>query len=192
MLNLSKNLILGSQSPRRKELLSGLNVSFEIRVPQVEEVFPASLPTKEVALFLADLKFSALQQSLLPNEIALTADTVVLINNTVLGKPSDAKEAKEMLQMLSNNCHSVITGVAIGSAVKKIGFSCETKVWFNPLSEEEIKYYLERYKPYDKAGSYGIQEWIGYVGIQKIEGCFYNVMGLPVAPVYRELSKFNR
>lgn len=183
-------IILASKSPRRKELLEGLEIPFEIRIKEVEEVYPENLPTKEVAPFLAKLKAQPLISTLQDGEILLTSDTVVLLNGEILGKPKNEEDARRMLSCLSENVHEVITGVHMQSIEKSFNFSNTTKVYFSKITEEQITHYIEKYQPYDKAGSYGIQEWIGFVGIKRIEGCYFSVMGLPVHDVYEHYMKF--
>ena len=183
-------IILASKSPRRKELLEGLEIPFEIRTKEVEEIYPDDLSPKEVAPFLAELKAKPLISSLQENEILLTSDTVVLLNDEILGKPKDENDAIKMLEKLSGTIHEVITAVHMRSIHKSVTFSNVTKVYFSEITEKEIAYYVEKFKPLDKAGSYGIQEWIGFIGIKKIEGCYFSVMGLPVHDVYENYLKF--
>lgn len=183
-----KKIILASKSPRRQELLKGLGISFEVKTKEVNEDFPSSLPSNEVAAYLARKKANEFELS--KNELLITSDTTVLLEGKVLNKPSSEKEAIEMLQNLSENSHQVCTGVCIKSTDKELVFSETTIVSFKPLSLDEIEYYISNFKPFDKAGSYGIQEWIGFIGIRKIEGCYYNVMGLPLARLYQELLDF--
>ena len=183
-------IVLGSQSARRQQLLKGLDIDFEIKtLDNTEEIFPADMPAGEVAPYLARRKAEALQP-LADDELLITADTVVVVDGKIYGKPSDKEEARSMLQTLSGRMHEVITGVAITTAERSVVFSVSTEVWFTHISTEDIDYYIERYRPFDKAGSYGIQEWIGFVGIERIEGSFYNVMGLPVHRIYRVLKDF--
>ena len=185
-------IILASQSPRRKQLLEWAEVPFEVIVSNTDEDYPAHLSPTEVAIFIAQNKANAVQQ-IVPDKAAIiiAADTIVVIENELLGKPTDAKNAFEMLTKLSGNIHQVITGVVIMQQHKTIIFADITHVEFNPLSTEQISFYIEKYKPYDKAGGYAIQEWIGVVGIKKITGDFYNVMGLPVSRVLQALQQFN-
>ena len=183
-------IVLGSQSARRQQLLKGLDIDFEIKtLDNTEEIFPADMPAGEVAPYLARRKAEALQP-LADDELLITADTVVVVDGKIYGKPSDKEEARSMLQTLSGRMHEVITGVAITTAERSVVFAVSTKVWFTHISTEDIDYYIERYRPFDKAGSYGIQEWIGFVGIERIEGSFYNVMGLPIHRIYRVLKDF--
>lgn len=184
------SIILGSKSPRRKELLSGLGVQFEIRTLDTNEDYPDTLNNREVPTFLAKLKAEALLDSLSSEEILITSDTVVLLENEILGKPKDATQAFEMLRKLSGKSHEVITGVHLQSQQQAKSFQVVTKVYFKELADAEIDYYIQNYKPFDKAGGYGIQEWIGYIGISKIEGSYFNVVGLPVAELYDELKLF--
>lgn len=186
-----KHIILGSKSPRRKELLEGLAIPFETRTKEVDESFPNDIEQNKVAKFLAEKKCSAFVNELKENDIIITSDTIVLCDGEILGKPKDEQNAFEMLTKLSGTSHQVITGVCIKSAKKTVLFSDTTKVWFKPLTPEEIKYYIKYHKPFDKAGSYGIQEWIGYIGIEKIEGTYFNVMGLPVNLLYEKLQDFS-
>lgn len=181
-------LILGSQSPRRKELLSSLDLDFKVITKNVDETYPNGLSNKEIAEYLAKLKSSVFQPK--EDEIVITSDTIVCLGNSVLGKPKNSAQAAEMLGNLSGNSHEVITGVCIKSEDKEITFSDTTIVNFKILSDNEIEYYINNYKPFDKAGSYGIQEWIGQIGITKVEGSYFTVMGLPTHQVYKELLKF--
>ena len=181
-------LILASASPRRQAFFKDLNLDFEIQVKKIEETYPENLKGKEITDYLAALKASVFTE-LKKNELLITSDTIVWLDNKALGKPRNFKEAKEMLQHLSGNVHEVITSVCITSKDFQKTVNDTTKVWFKNLSEEEIDFYIETYKPFDKAGSYGIQEWIGYIGVEKIEGCYFNVMGLPVRLVYKTLSE---
>lgn len=189
------DIILGSQSPRRKELLSGLDLPFTQKaMPDIVEEYPAELPLTEVPLHLAQTKAEAYRAKGLmqENTLLITADTVVIVEDMILGKPQDKEDARRMLRTLSGQTHQVVTGVCISHLSGKKAFSCSSMVTFAQLSDEEIDYYLDRYRPYDKAGSYGIQEWIGYIAIQRVEGSFYNVMGLPVHLLYNELKAFGK
>jgi septum formation protein len=189
--NLKKyQIILASKSPRRQHLLKELGLDFEVHVSEVDEYFPPELGMTAIPEYLAELKANAVRAKMPENSLVIAADTIVWKDETVLGKPGNEQEAIEMLQKLSSSQHQVITGVNIQSSTKKYSFHAVTEVWFDELSDDEIAYYVDRFKPYDKAGGYGIQEWIGYVGIQKIEGSFYNVMGLPVHKVYQFLKYF--
>lgn len=185
-----RQVILASQSPRRKLLLEGLDIPFTIKVKEVEEDFPLTLQAQEIALYLSEKKAMAYAQDISANELWITADTIVWHTNKVLNKPADKQEAEEMLRALSGSMHTVYTAVCLLSPEKKELFYDETRVYFKPFTPEEIRYYLERYNPLDKAGAYGAQEWIGYIGIEKIEGCYFNVMGLPVHKLYAHLMKF--
>jgi septum formation protein len=187
-MNLNRRLILASNSPRRQELLRSLGYTFEVKVKEVNEDFPAELKRAEVAEFLASHKADAYKDDL-TDEVLITADTIVCLDEHILNKPATIVEGRKMLRSLSGRHHDVITGVCLLSAHKKLIFHDETRVYFKELLEEEIEYYLETFKPYDKAGGYGIQEWIGMIGIEKIEGSYFNVMGLPVQKVYHMLQK---
>ncbi|MDO8316412.1 MAG: Maf-like protein [Flavobacterium sp.] len=181
-------LILASGSPRRQQFFKDLDLDFEIRLKEIEEIYPPELKAHEITNYLAELKGSAFEGELNPNEILITSDTIVWHNDKALGKPKDEQDAFEILKSLSNATHEVITSVCFKTN-KKVDILYEiTKVTFNELSEESIRYYLENYKPYDKAGSYGIQEWIGFIGVSKIEGSYANVMGMPTDKVYEYLN----
>jgi septum formation protein len=188
MLKFPFQIVLGSQSPRRKELLSLMNIDFRVEVQEVEESYPENLTPIEIAIHIASKKAKAFK-GLSANELLITADTIVAQHQHILGKPKDAAHAKEMIQQLAGNTHEVITAVAFQYQSQLITFHDCTKVYMNPLSEAEINHYIENYKPYDKAGAYGIQEWIGLVAIQKIEGSYTNVMGLPTEKLYQALQK---
>lgn len=183
-------LILASQSPRRRQLMSDCGLEFSAASIDVDEVFPDDLPSKEAAEYLSSLKSSGYSSELSSKEILITADTVVLIDDKILGKPDGEGNSRKMLRELSGCEHLVITGVTLRSSSFSKSFSTTTRVKFAELTDEQIDYYIDRYKPYDKAGSYGIQEWIGYIGIESIDGSFYNVMGLPIQRLYKELSLF--
>ncbi|MFI3280247.1 MAG: Maf family nucleotide pyrophosphatase [Rikenellaceae bacterium] len=183
-------LILASQSPRRHSLMEGSGLKCDIVKYEVDESYPDTLEAGKVPEYLSQLKGENYPEPLAQGEILITADTVVICNNTILGKPKDETEACEMLSKISGREHKVITGVTIRSKEKSVSFSCESLVRFAPLTHEEITYYVTHYSPLDKAGSYGIQEWIGYIGIEGIQGSFYNVMGLPIQKLYNELNKF--
>ena len=185
---INKNIILASKSPRRQELLKGLGLSFEIKTKEIDEDFPNTIDASNVAAFLAQKKAEAFELSI--DEILITSDTTVLLTDRILNKPQNIEEAIEMLQSLSGKTHEVCTGVCIKSTDKEVTFSDFTSVTFKQLSLDEIEYYIKHFQPFDKAGSYGIQEWIGFVGIEKIEGCYYNVMGLPLSKLYQELLEF--
>jgi septum formation protein len=183
-------IILASKSPRRKELLSGLDLAFEVIIHEVDEVFPSDLPMEEIPVYLAKLKAEPFFNELKSDTLVITADTIVWIDGIVLGKPNDYKHAYAMLRQLSGKKHLVITGVCLTTKEKQVAFCATTDVYFKELTDQEIDYYLSNYHPYDKAGSYGVQEWIGYIAIEKIEGSYFNVMGLPVQRLYEELIKF--
>ena len=181
-------LILASASPRRKELLAGLNIPFEVRlIDGIDETYPPELPTDEVPLYISQKKAAAYKANISPHTIVLTADTVVVCNEQILGKPIDEADARRMLQMLSGKTHRVITGVTLLVEGNSKSFSVATDVTFKLLSAAEIDYYIRTFKPFDKAGAYGIQEWIGYIGVTAINGSYFNVMGLPVQRIYEEL-----
>lgn len=187
--NLNKyRVILASNSPRRKELLSGLGVDYEVRtLPDVDESYPAGLQGGDIPLYIAREKAEAYRPMLQPDELMITADTIVWLDGKVLGKPGDKDEALQMLRSLSGHTHEVFTGVCITTKEWQRSFTARTEVRFSPLSEDEITYYVDKYLPMDKAGAYGVQEWIGYVGVEYISGSYYNIMGLPVQRLYREL-----
>lgn len=185
-------LVLASNSPRRKELLAGLDIPFEVRVISgIDETHPEGVDIYSIPEILAQRKASAYKDNLSEDEVILTADTVVILDNRILEKPSSLENAKEMLHQLSGKSHDVVTGVCIGTKdnLNQSHFSVLTQVRFKELTDEEINYYVETYRPLDKAGAYGIQEWIGYVGVTGIDGSFYNVMGLPVQRIHPELTK---
>lgn len=187
----SKVIVLASKSPRRAQLLREAGFNFRIHQMDVNEDFSSDMPVEEVAACLADKKATAANLEIMnENEILLTADSVVVINNQILNKPGSKEEAYEMLQQLSDKTHIVYTGVCLRNKDKKIVFSNQTNVTFGTLSDHEINYYIDKFNPMDKAGSYGIQEWIGFCKIRKIEGEYANVMGLPVYAIYEELLKF--
>ena len=184
------NFILGSNSPRRKEILKEIGLDFSIYPSNIDENFNKEIEVEDIPVFLAKKKASALKNKLKENDILITADTVVIYNDELLSKPENTYQAKEMLEKLSGKSHKVITGVCLLSKNNKSIFSCETIVTFNDLNKFEIEFYINKYKPFDKAGSYGIQEWIGLIGVKKIEGSYTNVVGLPASMVYTELKKF--
>ncbi|MDO4801573.1 MAG: Maf-like protein [Prevotellaceae bacterium] len=187
-----KKIILASNSPRRKELLKGLDIDFEVRVIKgIDESYPDDLPLKDIAQFIAHKKSLVYRDTISPDELVITADTVVICDNEVLGKPADTNEAVKMLRKLSGRTHQVITGVCLTTQVKQKQFSVVTDVTFDNLTEEEINYYVNIYKPLDKAGAYGIQEWIGYVGVTHLSGSYFNVVGFPVQRIYKELLALN-
>lgn len=184
------NIILGSGSPRRKELLAGLDLHFQVLVRKgVSEDYPDNLSPHEVAQYIAEEKMTAYTDLLIGNTLVITADTVVICDNDILGKPKDADDARRMLEMLSGKTHQVTTGVCIATAKQKTSFHVTTDVTFKSLALGEISYYIQKYKPFDKAGAYGIQEWIGYIGVTALNGSYFNVMGLPVQRIYDVLSK---
>lgn len=186
-------VVLASNSPRRKELLSGIDVDYEIfTLPEIDESYPETLPTEEVAQFLSQKKAAAYVHLLDEDTLLITADTVVILNDRILGKPRDKEDAKRMLRLLSAQTHHVVTGVCLTTKDKQHCFSETAKVTFGSLSDEEINYYVEKYLPMDKAGAYGVQEWIGYVAVKKIEGSYFNVMGLPIYKVYQALKSFDK
>lgn len=184
-------LLLASQSPRRRELMTGCGLAYQ-PAPKYdcEEVYPEDLAAEKVPLYLSRLKSEAYPEPLAPNDILLTADTVVVLDGEVLGKPRDRGDAVRMLSRLSGRRHTVVSGVTLRSTRRIHTFEVRTSVWLRRLADEEIAYYIDTFRPFDKAGSYGIQEWIGYAAIERIEGSFYNVMGLPIQKVYTELDKF--
>ena len=182
---------LGSQSPRRRQLLEGLNIPFKVIVnSNIEEKYPEHLSNEQIAVYLAELKAQCYKEMMKDNTLLITADTIVCIKGKVLGKPTGRNDAIRMLTLLSGHKHIVITGVCIMTNDKKITFSDSSDVYFSELTDEEIIYYVDNFKPYDKAGAYGIQEFIGYIGIEKVTGSFYNVMGLPIHKVYKVLKTF--
>lgn len=189
---IDKKLILASKSPRRSELLTGLGLEFVIRTKETEEDFPSDMPVRQVAGFLAEKKARAFSGELQKGELVIAADTIVVLGNKILGKPTDVKVAFEMLTALSDRVHEVITGVTLMDKERILTFQDSAKVYFKPITDQEIQYYIEKYKPFDKAGAYGIQEWIGFVAVDKIEGSYYTVMGLPVHRVYEELCLWDQ
>lgn len=192
MLDNLKNykVILASNSPRRKELLAGLGVEYEVRtLLDVDESYPDTLTGADIPLFIAREKADAYRALLKPGELMITADTIVWLDGEVLGKPADREDALRMLRAMSGNTHEVFTGVCMTTVEWQRSFSARTEVTFSDLSEEEIVYYVDKFRPMDKAGAYGVQEWIGYIGVENIAGSYYNIMGLPVQRLYRELLK---
>lgn len=185
-----KKIILASQSPRRKQLLEWAEVPFEIVVKETDERFPPELEPEEVAVYIARNKALAVQKLRASNEVVLAADTIVVLGEAIIGKPVHREEAISILWALSGEKHQVITGVVIREGDKEIAFADVTDVEFHPLTVEQIEFYVDKYKPYDKAGAYAIQEWIGVVGIKSVKGDFYNVMGLPVSRVVQALKEF--
>ena len=185
-----EKIVLASQSPRRKQLLEWAEIDFEIIISSTEETYPATISMTEVPIYIARNKALAVKDTLGENRTILAADTIVVLNDRVMGKPADRHEAIDMLTQLSGNKHQVITGVVIMQGNRETAFSDTTEVLFHPLSKEQIVFYVDNYKPYDKAGAYGIQEWIGVIGIRSVKGDFYNVMGLPVSRVVQALNSF--
>ena len=190
--NLRKyKIVLASNSPRRKELLGGLGLPFEVRTKQgIDESYPEGLDGEQIALHISKKKAEAYQCDMHERELIITADTIVYVDGKVLGKPKDSEDARRMFKLMSGREHQVITGVCIVTKEKTVQFASRTDVSFAQLTDEEIDYYIENYKPYDKAGAYGIQEWIGYVGITGIRGSYFNVVGLPVQRLYTALKQF--
>ena len=189
--NLKKyKVILASNSPRRKELLAGLGVDYEVRtLPDVDESYPETLQGADIPLYIAKEKADAYVAMMQPGELMITADTIVWLDGKVLGKPQDKEDALQMLRTMSGRTHEVFTGVCITTTDWQRSFTAQTEVRFATLSEEEIAYYVDNFKPMDKAGAYGVQEWIGFIGVENISGSYYNIMGLPVQKLYRELLK---
>lgn len=184
------HIILASNSPRRRELLRGLDLDFEVKVlPDIEEDYPADLPTEQIPLYIASEKAAAYKSMMAESDLIITADTVVVLGDEVLGKPKDLDDARRMLRELSGRTHQVITGVCLMTQQKTSSFAVTTDVSFKELTDEEINYYVDTYQPLDKAGAYGIQEWIGYIGVTGLQGSYFNVMGLPVQRIYKELNK---
>ena len=187
----SYQLILASQSPRRKELLEGLGIPFCVRVIEgIDESFPEDLPIEDIPIYISKQKASVYAKCIAEDEVVLTADTVVVCQGQVLGKPKDEDDARRMLNLLSGRTHEVITGVTVKTREEEKSFSVVTEVQFKSLTPQEIDFYIRRFKPFDKAGAYGIQEWIGYIGVISIRGSYFNVMGLPVQRIYEELKTF--
>lgn len=183
-------IVLASNSPRRRELLSGLNLEYTVRVlPDIDESYPDTLKGEEIPMYISREKAKAYRNSMAEDELIITADTVVCINEKVLGKPRTQEEAKEMLRELSGKTHQVITGVCLMTCGLQRTFSATTQVTFDVLTEDEIEFYVEKFRPLDKAGAYGVQEWIGFVGVSRLEGSYFNVMGLPGQRLYQELKK---
>ena len=182
-------IILASKSPRRKELLSELGLSFEIEVMDTDESFPSDLPVSDIPLYIAEKKAIPFAGKIDDSTLVITADTIVHINGEILGKPGDYAQAFDMLKQLSGQWHQVVTGVCLTTSSQKTSFVAQTNVKFKSLTNEEIDYYITNYKPYDKAGAYGIQEWIGFVAVERIEGSYFNVMGLPVQHLYEKLCE---
>ena len=189
--NLEKyKVILASGSPRRRELMAGLGVNYEVRIlPDVDESYPDTLQGEEIPLYIAKEKADAYIPMMQPDELIITADTIVWLDGKVLGKPRDREDALQMLRTMSGRTHKVFTGVCITTTDWQRSFTAQTEVRFATLSEDEIIYYVDNFKPMDKAGAYGVQEWIGFIGVENISGSYYNIMGLPVRKLYRELLK---
>lgn len=190
--NLSKyEVLLASNSPRRRELLGGLGITYRVvTLPEIDESFPDTLQGEEIPAYIARQKAAAYKELMSPNTLLITADTIVWMDGKVYGKPADEADAVRMLRELSGHSHTVITGVTITTAVREKTFAVSTEVTFDTLSDEEILHYVKQYKPFDKAGAYGIQEWIGYIGVTALNGSYFNVMGLPIQRLYKELKQF--
>lgn len=187
----NKRIILASGSPRRKELMKGLGFDFEVRLMAgIDESFPEGLTGEEIARTISRKKADAYRATLADDELLVTADTIVYLDGTVLGKPHDEEDARRMLRLLSGRTHQVITGVTLMTTGRAHTFDSVSHVTFSPLADEEIDHYVREFRPLDKAGAYGIQEWIGFIGVERIEGSYFNVMGLPVQRLYRELKTF--
>lgn len=190
MLNCHYKIVLASGSPRRRELLSGLGLDFEVRVlPDIDESYPKGLTGVEIAQAISHKKADAYRETLQDNELIITADTIVYMDGQVIGKPADENDARNMLRKLSGRVHQVVTGVTLTSKDFERSFVSVSNVTFSKITNEEIEYYINNYHPLDKAGAYGIQEWIGFVGVERIEGSYFNVMGLPIQRLYQELKK---
>ena len=184
-------IVLASNSPRRKELLAGIDVDFTVRVIDgIDESYPADLPTKDIAAYISQKKAAAYRQTMAADELVITADTIVVLDGVVMGKPHDEADACRMLRALSGCTHQVITGVTLTTLDRQSSFSVETDVTFKSLTDDEIQYYVNRYHPFDKAGAYGIQEWIGHIGVTALNGSYFNVMGLPVQRIYEALQAY--
>lgn len=190
--NLQKyEILLASNSPRRRELLAGLDIEYRVTaLPEVDESYPATLSGEEIPLYISQEKAAAYRNQMKENTLLITADTIVWLDGRVYGKPHDLDDAKAMLRALSGKTHTVITGVTLTSMQKQVSFAVSTEVDFAPLADDEIDYYVDRYRPLDKAGAYGVQEWIGYIGVTGLHGSYYNVMGLPIQRLYTELKRF--
>ena len=187
-----KRIVLASNSPRRRELLAGLGLPFEVRVLDgIDESYPDDLPVSEVAQYIASKKAAAYRDAMADDELVITADTVVIVGDEILGKPVDEADARRMLREISGRTHQVTTGVCMLTTTQERRFAVTTDVTFKELSDEEIDYYISHYKPFDKAGAYGIQEWIGYIGVTGLQGSYYNVMGLPVQRIYETLRQID-
>lgn len=191
MTEIPYKIVLASASPRRKELLAGLDIDYSIRVlDNIDESSPSHLQGEDIPLFISGKKADAYMETLANDELLITADTIVYVDSEVLGKPTTPQDAVNMLKKLSGKWHQVITGVVLSTKEKRHSFAVTTQVKFAELTEEEIEYYVKKYSPLDKAGAYGIQEWIGYIGVERIEGSYFNVVGLPVQRLYQELKRF--
>lgn len=191
MTEIPYKIVLASASPRRKELLAGLDIDYSIRVlDNIDESSPSHLQGEDIPLFISGKKADAYMETLANDELLITADTIVYVDSEVLGKPTTPQDAVNMLKKLSGKWHQVITGVVLSTKEKRHSFAVTTQVKFAKLTEAEIEYYVNRYSPLDKAGAYGIQEWIGYIGVERIEGSYFNVVGLPVQRLYQELKQF--
>lgn len=190
-INKRYKVILASNSPRRRELLAGLGLNYEVRVlADIDESYPPDLPAADIAKYIAHKKAEANKSTMADDEMIITADTIVVVDDMVMGKPADDNDAARMLRTLSDKTHKVITGVCITTLDRQSLFDVTTGVTFKNLTDDEINYYISHYHPNDKAGAYGIQEWIGYIGVTGLEGSYYNVMGLPVQRIYDELNSF--
>lgn len=189
--NLKKyKIILASNSPRRQELMTGLGVEYVVKtLPDVDESYPSTLYGEEIPLYISREKAAAYLSFIQPDELIITADTIVWLDGKMYGKPTDAEQSKSMLRELSGKTHQVITGVTLSTKEFQKSFTVTTHVTFALLTEDEIDYYVERYQPLDKAGAYGVQEWIGFIGVEQLEGSYFNVMGLPIQRLYKELRK---
>jgi septum formation protein len=188
--NLSYDLVLASKSPRRQMMLRQLNWTFEIITQDTDESFPKKMDVAQVPIYIAKQKAAAVLPKISKNQLIIAADTIVALNKTIFGKPKNADDAFRILKQLSGKKHKVITGVCLKTQKTEHSFASTTTVYFKTLSEKQIRYYIEKYEPYDKAGAYAIQEWIGMIGIEKIDGCYFNVMGLPLSRLYEELGTF--
>lgn len=186
------NIILASQSPRRQELLSGLNIPFEVQVIDTEETYPKQLVGVDIPMYLAEKKADEFKDRMTENTLLITADTIVWHEGKVFGKPADKAEALKMLKALSGKTHQVITGVCICDSRRRKTFHVISEVRFSRLTAAEIEFYVTNYEPYDKAGAYGVQEWIGFIGVEHIEGSYFNVMGLPIQRLYTELKRWTK
>lgn len=190
MKNSKYHIILASNSPRRRELLAGIDVAFEVRVIDgIDESYPAGLPARDIAEYIARKKAQVYRETLAKDELIITADTVVILNDEVMGKPHDEADARRMLHELSGRTHQVVTGVVLTTSEQQKAFSVVTDVTFKQLIDAEIDYYVSTYRPMDKAGAYGIQEWIGHIGVTALRGSYFNVMGLPVQRIYEALQR---